>query len=141
MHLHPNSKFFTTDLPKSVWEWHKSWFYVQGLGDDLPAFVNEPPRRLRSWAPLTRLSPEAQVLADTTARLKESGPMGGHIIRTWVERCVLPLQARLFLMYKYMGPADPMRVSKDELGSEEVETHLSFLTRPKVIEDSKVTAM
>lgn len=40
-------------------------------------------------------------------------------------------------MYKYTGIEDPTRVSKEELGSEEVETHLSFLTGPKAIADSK----
>ena len=43
LQIRPNSTFFSFDLPKFVRGWHKSWFYVEGLGDDLSAFVNEPP--------------------------------------------------------------------------------------------------
>ena len=48
LQLHPNSTFFSFDLPKSVRGWHKSWFYVEGLSDNLPAFGNEPPQKLLS---------------------------------------------------------------------------------------------
>ena len=47
--LRPNSTFFSFDLPKSVREWHKSWFYVEGLGD---CWGRSP--RLRTGVSVTR---------------------------------------------------------------------------------------
>lgn len=43
LQLRPCSKFFTMDLPKSMREWAKFWFYARMLEADLPAFVNKPP--------------------------------------------------------------------------------------------------
>lgn len=139
LQLCPNTKFFAVDLPKSVYEWHKYWFYVSRLGDNLHAYVNEPPKKLRSWAPLNCLSPNDWAVADATAHLKASELKGGHILKTWVERCILPLQARPAPMYEYTGLEDLTRVSKDELGLEEIGHRLSILTSLVVIKDAKVT--
>lgn len=132
LQLRPNTKFFAMVLPKSVREWHKSWFYASGLADSLSVFANDP-QKLRSWAPLNRLSPDPQALADATAHLKAEGLKGGHILKTWVERCGLPLQARPSPMYGYAGQDVPTWVSGDELGLEEVERQLSFRTGPSRI--------
>lgn len=65
---------------------------------------------------MTKLSAEAKVLEDATAHLKKNGLTGGHIVRTWVEHCIWPLQARALPVYTYTGPEDPARVSREELG-------------------------
>lgn len=103
--------------------------------------MNKPPQKLQSWALLTKLSSEAQVLADTPARLKKNGLMRGHIMKAWVEHRVWPLQARALPLYKYTGPEDPVRVSQEELGSEGVDDHLSFLVGPNAITDSQKKAV
>lgn len=56
-------KFFPVAFLKLVQEWHKYWFYASGLEGDLPAFVNEPQKKLGSWAPVDHLSKGAQELA------------------------------------------------------------------------------
>jgi hypothetical protein len=102
----------------------------------LHVFVNEPPQKLRLWAPLTRLSPEAKALADATVHLKKGGLTGGHIVRTWVERRILPLQARTLPLFQYTGPKDPAGVSWEELSLDEVDDYLSFLVGPDTIVNS-----
>ena len=57
-------------------------------------------------------------------------------MRTWVERHVLPLQAREELMCAYRGPTDPSRVSQEELKEKEVRRRLSLLTG---LEADKIT--
>lgn len=73
--------------------------------------------------------------------LKVRGLKEGYIFKTWMEHCVLLLKAQSSPMYMYTGPEDLTWVSRDELGLEEVERHLSFLTGPQVIKDSRVAAM
>jgi hypothetical protein len=106
---------------------------VEGLSDDLPAFVNEPPQKLRSWAPLTRLSPEAKALVDATAGLKKGGLIEGHIVWTWVARRILSLQARALPLSQYIGPRDPARVSQEELNPKETDAYIGFLVGPDTV--------
>lgn len=48
LQLCPSSDYFKIALPKLVCDWHKGWFYVFDLAGDLPPFVNEPLKRLKS---------------------------------------------------------------------------------------------
>lgn len=75
--------------------------------DDLPPFVNEPPKRMGSWQPVDKPTESTQKLIGAVARLKDHGLKGEHIIRTWLEQRVLPLVARATPMYAYMGREDP----------------------------------
>lgn len=109
-------------------EWHKFWFYVFGIGNDLAALINEPPKCQGSWAPIDKPSGNAQQLIEVEARLKGRGLLGVHIRRAWVERRVLPLATRASPMYAYMGREDPARVSVDELSLDEVLRRISVLT-------------
>lgn len=108
--------------------WHKNWIYVSGLSNCLPPHFGGGPELLRSWTSLDAISNDTKLLLDATTRLKDRGLKGIHIMRTWVELRVLPLQARTELMCTYRGPTDPSRVSPDELGEEELRCRLSLLT-------------
>lgn len=115
MQLQPKTKFFQVAFPKSVREWLKSWCYASGLKDDLPIFVNEPLKRLGSWALEERPSGNTQELVDAIAHPKDRGLLGEHILGTWVDRRMLPLAARASLLYAYTRREDPMWVSAEEL--------------------------
>lgn len=128
MQLRPTTKFSPVSFPKSVREWHKFWLYASMLGDSLLPFVNEPPRKLHSWAPLNLLSPNTRALADATARLMTAGLNGEHILRTWVAPRILPLRARETLMYEYTGPEHPSRVANNKLGPVEIRCLITIVT-------------
>ena len=125
--LWPFGQFFPVELPNSMGSWHKNWFYVSGLGDSLPAFYGGSPQCLNSWESLDDLSRDTKLLVAASAQLKENGLKGIHIMQTWVECRVLPLQAREELMCNNQGPFDPSRVSTIELGEEEVRCWLALL--------------
>lgn len=63
----------------------------------------------------------------TAANLKGEGLKRIDIVWTWVERRVLPLQARGALMCYYHGPSNPSRVSLEELEEKETRHWLTLL--------------
>lgn len=139
--LWPLTPFFPMDLPKSMGTWHRKWFYVSGLEDSLPAFFGAFPGRLNSWESSDDLPNDDKLLMAAAARLKERCLKGVHIAWTWVERRVLPLQARNELMCYYRGPADRSRVSPGELGEKEVRRRLALLTGLEVVKVSMEVAV
>lgn len=91
--LRPSNQFFPVELPRSMGSWHKNWFYVSGLIDNLPVFYKSSPQRMNSWESLDELFDDTRLLVTATARMKGDGLKGIHIMQTWVECRVLPLQA------------------------------------------------
>ena len=97
---------------------------MEGLVDDLPAFANEPPWKLLSWAPSSPLSSVEKALAHATARLKKGGLIRGHIVCMWVERRVFPLHGRDLPLSQYAGARDPAQVSEVHLSPKDVDVYL-----------------
>lgn len=85
LQLRPGSDYFKIALPKSIRNWHMGWFYVADLAEDLPAFVNEPPKRLKSWGPMKKPLNDTQELIDVVEKLKDRGLKGEQILKMWLE--------------------------------------------------------
>ena len=68
----------------------------------------------------------AQVLALQKTVGKEVS--GIQIISTFIRHRVQPLQAMVHAMWQYTGAADPTRVHKEELSTNELETRVRSLT-------------
>src|SRR4051794_25246781 len=60
---------------------------------------------------------------------------GVDIIHTFLKHRVQPLQARAHPMFLYSGASDPMRVSKEEMSSNEMDKVLRTLLNHKADEN------
>lgn len=88
LQLPPSSNYFKVALPKSVRDWHKGWFYVSGLVEDPPTFVNVLPKRQRSSKPVKKLSDDTKKMVDAILGLWDCGLKREHILLTWLDRRV-----------------------------------------------------
>jgi hypothetical protein len=132
-------EYFDFKMLEYVQGWRKKWFYIhdepgasQQFG--LPEFsAEEVVTKKRSWRhelSTTEAAEADRLMARVLELQKTVGKevAGVQIISTFIRRRVQPLQARAHAMWQYTGAADPTRVHKEKLSTNELETRIRSLT-------------
>lgn len=133
-------RFPALAILKSAKLWQKSYFYVENIHSswdyvNLPAYVAGPPAEPRTnW----RFRPKNMSAASSTAltRLHEmmesEGLMASDLLAAFVERRVLPLQARPHIISNMSGRRDPCRLSTKVMPDVEVVHMVNFFSDCKM---------
>lgn len=103
-------------------EWTSKWFYIANVLPSLEVHGNDRPQVIPSWSEEISEAQRAEIqpYLNRIQSLKNKGLNGLAVVASWVRHRIQPLQEREHYGFKYTGPNDPTRMSKEELSKEEV---------------------
>lgn len=126
--------YFDIAMPHMRRSWKQGWFYASDLPKEITEvgllpFENPPTVKRLSWGVETDLiSIETGLLVQEVYQLQDSGLGGMQILKTWLERNILPLAARAHPMFEYKGPSNPCRLNRVEISRSELKSWMHFVT-------------
>jgi hypothetical protein len=130
-----NSDFPRIPCLESAKMWNKTFFYIEsspGAGDQigLPPFIMGPPTSMTNWKSKSKRSgAEVKLVLDRLGDLLAMGFTADHLIATFLDRRVSPLQKRPHKICHMSGRFDPCRHSTILLSKEEVQLRAKAISQ------------
>lgn len=139
--IRANKMYPVLNHHESARYWSGGFFYCKdekapGREQGLPVFKDGPPKEINFWNTVPVLSehPRLNLMVRRIAKLVESGLSGKDLTLSWFSRRIQPLQHRERLMCNYMGRADPLRITQDNLPSDALDKRLRQMIKiPKEV--------
>jgi hypothetical protein len=84
----PSASFLDLPFKKSLWGWHRTWFYYKNHEPSIPSFVGQLPKFQGTWSeePTPLEAPQVAALFDMVNLLKENGMRSMCMAAHWLAR-------------------------------------------------------
>jgi hypothetical protein len=134
----PKSDFPKIPCLESAKGWNKTFFYIEsapGKGDQigLPPFILGPPTSMTNWKSKSkRVGAEVKLVLERLNDLLAMGLTADHLVTTFLDRRVSPLQKRPHKMCQMSGRFDPCRHSTIALTKHDVYLRAKAISQTSI---------
>ena len=117
-----------TKITKKVDDFCKRWLLVDArVENPLLVMPTAPPKKWARWASQALVNPQLIGVYKCLQGLREAGVTGQMVARDFTRRRIAPLQWHSVAMWLYTGLEDKMRLCKDNLTPETLNTVMETL--------------
>src|SRR5664279_687899 len=130
------SSIIPMKLDKKVEDYRIRWLYAD-TRQASPIFdaPDAPAVKRAGWEGTKVDNPVIAPLVKRMLDLRAAGLTGAMVAKEFTRKRIAPLQAHGDPMWRYAGPRDPMRLSRDDLKVEVIDVVMKILNGPGTIAD------